>query len=72
MKEKLIDAIVPAILLAVLGAALAMWRDVAVMKTEVTHMKEDVALVRKFIVSPDKKVYTEAKEELEKDAQERH
>lgn len=67
MKQKILDSIVPAILLAILGAALATWRDVAVMKVQIEHINKDVDLVQKFIVSDDPKVYTEARRQLAED-----
>ena len=58
-------------LLGVCGTFLFVWRDMAVIKSEMVHIRQDVALIQTFIANDDPKAFIAAKAgihaELKKD-----
>lgn len=75
MSKELRDKLIYAALGLALGLVTsyaAMWRDVAVIKVEQAHMSHDLALVRRFIVSPNAKDYHSAQAALLADEEESH
>lgn len=67
MKQKILDVLIPAALLAILGTGLTTWREVGILQAEISHLQFEISLLRKFVGSNDPKVFQEAKREIEQD-----
>jgi hypothetical protein len=48
----------------VLGTYAMVWRDVAVIKAELSHIKEDVNTIQKFIADDDPRAWLAAKDAI--------
>ena len=48
----------------ILGTYALVWRDVAVIKAEISHIQADVAIIQRFISDDDPKSFIAAKEQI--------
>jgi hypothetical protein len=66
IKKQLIPTLVGAGL-GILTTYALVWRDVAVIKSEIQHIQQDVALIQKFIAEDDPKEFITAKNAIRED-----
>jgi hypothetical protein len=66
IKKQLIPTLVGAGL-GILTTYALVWRDVAVIKSEIQHIQQDVALIQKFIAEDDPKEFIAAKNAIRED-----
>jgi hypothetical protein len=66
LKKQIITALL-GIAFGVLGTYALVWRDVAVIKAEMSHIKQDVNIIQLFISNDDPRAYIAAKNAIKKD-----
>lgn len=62
--KKQIIAVAVGLATGVLGTYALVWRDVSVIRSELTHIKDDVSVIQKFISDDDPKAFIEAKNRI--------
>jgi hypothetical protein len=67
MKQKILDVLIPAALLGILGTGLQTWREVGILQTEIGHLREEVDRLQTFVASDDPREFHKAKKEIQED-----
>jgi hypothetical protein len=66
IRKQILSAVL-GLAVGILGTYAMVWRDVAVIKSEMSHIQQDISVIQMFISNDDPRAYIAAKNAIKED-----